>query len=289
MSLGAVKIAENAMCECSSEFGYAEVVKGQTSTSAITGMTDDETAVLAGVLAGLATFLFLALPLLCCLCPLPFACCGGGGGKKKAAAAAAAAGAQKRKNIHEFSRFVNSGRSTDVESIGSYRSWDKNWDKLDRFDHDNLYEVDMKLPRVWLETLRGVPDDEVETRLRELTRDGGWEGGNDVNMGKQMSEMEMRREMYEESGSGGMGTDGGRYASVQRMDGSGGGGEELIAEYEISRHITMDTTRMTLPETEYIYERDIRGDSSIADRDNFKRVYYTYQRIKGDDSKQTSF
>lgn len=104
-----------------------------------------------------------------------------------------------------------------------------------------------------------VPDDEVETRLRELTRDGGWEGGNDVNMGKQMSEMEMRREMYEESGSGGMGTDGGRYASVQRMDGSGGGGEELIAEYEISRHITMDTTRMTLPETEYIYERDIRG------------------------------
>ena len=34
-----------------------------------------------------------------------------------------------------------SGRSTDVESIGSYRSWDKNWDKLDRFDNDNLYEV----------------------------------------------------------------------------------------------------------------------------------------------------
>jgi hypothetical protein len=28
-----------------------------------------------------------------------------------------------------------------VESIGSYRSWDKNWDKLDRFDNDNLYEV----------------------------------------------------------------------------------------------------------------------------------------------------
>jgi hypothetical protein len=39
-----------------------------------------------------------------------------------------------------------------------------------------------------------VPDDEIESKLRELSRDGGWEG-NDI---KQMSEMEMRREMYEE-------------------------------------------------------------------------------------------
>jgi hypothetical protein len=30
-------------------------------------------------------------------------------------------------------------------------------------------------------------------------------------------------------------------------------------------------------------------DNNGADRDNFKRIYYTYQRIKGDDSNQTSF
>ena len=97
-----------------------------------------------------------------------------------------------------------------------------------------------------------VPDDEIESKLRELSRDGGWEG-NDI---KQMSEMEMRREMYEESGSGG---DGNRYATTHRMDQSGGGEGELVTEYEISRHITMDTTRMTLPQTEYVYERDIRA------------------------------
>lgn len=82
----------------------AEIIKGESKVAAVTTMSDDDTAVLAGVLAGLATFLFLALPILCCLCPLPFACCGGGGGGagKKGAAAA---GAQRRKNIHEFSRY----------------------------------------------------------------------------------------------------------------------------------------------------------------------------------------
>lgn len=105
-----------------------------------------------------------------------------------------------------------------------------------------------------------VPDEEIESRLREMSRDGGWEG-NDI---KQSQEMELRREMYEESGSHGiggmgtMGTDGSRYATAQRMEHSGGEGE-LVAEYEITRHVTMDTTRMALPETEYIYERDIRG------------------------------
>jgi hypothetical protein len=54
---------------------------------ALPGLTSEETAILAGVLTGLATFLFLLLPILCCLCPLPWACCGCG--KKKAAAAGA--------------------------------------------------------------------------------------------------------------------------------------------------------------------------------------------------------
>lgn len=86
--------------------GYVEKISaGGENLAAVGGMSHDDTAVLAGVLAGLATFLFLALPILCCLCPLPFACCGGGGAGKKAAAAGAGTGAQKRKNIHEFSRY----------------------------------------------------------------------------------------------------------------------------------------------------------------------------------------
>ena len=57
----------------------------------IGGLSHQDTAILAGVLTGLATFLFLALPILCCLCPLPCcgACCGKGG-------AAAAAGKKKQ-------------------------------------------------------------------------------------------------------------------------------------------------------------------------------------------------
>ncbi|KAJ8311582.1 hypothetical protein KUTeg_010937 [Tegillarca granosa] len=48
----------------------------------IPGLSHRDTALLAGILTGLAAFLFLALPILCCLCPLPCACCGGGAGGK---------------------------------------------------------------------------------------------------------------------------------------------------------------------------------------------------------------
>ena len=65
--------------------GADVVVAG--SGGAIPGLTAEETAILAGVLVGLATFLFLLLPILCCLCPLP--CLAGVCGKKGAAAAAA--------------------------------------------------------------------------------------------------------------------------------------------------------------------------------------------------------
>lgn len=68
---------------------------------ALPGLTPEETAILAGVLTGLAAFLFLLLPILCCLCPIPCACCGksaGGGwwGKKKSAAVS---GGHKQANL----------------------------------------------------------------------------------------------------------------------------------------------------------------------------------------------
>ena len=62
---------------------------------AIPGLTAEETAILAGVLIGLATFLFLLLPILCCLLPVPCLC--GACGKKRAAAIAA--GKQRHANI----------------------------------------------------------------------------------------------------------------------------------------------------------------------------------------------
>lgn len=43
--------------------------------ASLPGLTREETAILAGVLTGLAAFLFLALPILCCLCPFPCLCC----------------------------------------------------------------------------------------------------------------------------------------------------------------------------------------------------------------------
>ena len=64
---------------------------------ALPGLTPEETAILAGVLTGLALFLFLLLPILCCLCP---ACCGFG--KKKGAAS----GGHREGNLQ---RYVTSG------------------------------------------------------------------------------------------------------------------------------------------------------------------------------------
>ncbi|WAR29505.1 hypothetical protein MAR_003073 [Mya arenaria] len=76
-------------CECSAAgIGYVhDVQKGPAvytagTGGALPGLTPEETAILAGILTGLATFLFLLLPILCCLCPLCAGCCG----RKKAAA-----------------------------------------------------------------------------------------------------------------------------------------------------------------------------------------------------------
>ncbi|KAK3094826.1 hypothetical protein FSP39_006788, partial [Pinctada imbricata] len=240
------------------------------SAPTIGGLSHQDTAILAGVLTGLATFLFLALPILCCLCPLPCcAACGRGGAaaaaKKKSAGAI---GAQKARQLETIS-----ARSTDVESVNSFRSFSKEWDKLDKYDYDNLHEVDMRLPRVWLESLRGVPGHQLDDKLREL--ETGWEG-QDIRQ----SELE-RRDLYSNeyaSGeldhvgggmggvmAGGMGggmSTGGTYVSAM---GGGGGytnasyeGMEGPIEIERTRQINIETTTSQLPEAEYIYAKDFR-------------------------------
>lgn len=72
----------------------------QASAPAIGGLSHEDTAILAGILTGLATFLFLALPILCCLCPLPCCpCCGGGAAGSKSKRTAGAIGAAKVKEM----------------------------------------------------------------------------------------------------------------------------------------------------------------------------------------------
>ncbi|XP_033725680.1 uncharacterized protein LOC117315548 [Pecten maximus] len=294
-------------CVCEGGFGeVTSIVKSPLFYGAgmgvLPGLSHQDTAILAGVLTGLATFLFLAIPILCCLCPFPCLCCGGAGGKSSKAMAAAAGGATKRKEKHMHDGI--SGRSTDVESIMSFRSFDKNWDKLDKVDYDNLYEVDMKLPRVWLETLRGVPDDQIDGRLQELEatnwqgtdmhrssegRHGGYDEGRDMQT--------LERNMTMES-SGGYGTGGGGYGTGGGGYGTGGGNGHIyststsgrdggqVLEWETTRQINIAASE--LPEQEYIYEREFRQEMNGMERDNFMKIYQTYRRML-DDSKQTAF
>ena len=74
-----------------------------TKTDVLPGLTHQETAILAGVLTGLATFLFLAIPILCCLCPFPCVCCPccgkGGASKKKTSASAYQNGGYRDENM----------------------------------------------------------------------------------------------------------------------------------------------------------------------------------------------
>lgn len=72
----------------------------QATAPAIGGLSHEDTAILAGILTGLATFLFLALPILCCLCPLPCCpCCGGGAAGSKHKKTAGAIGAAKMREM----------------------------------------------------------------------------------------------------------------------------------------------------------------------------------------------
>ncbi|XP_069102848.1 uncharacterized protein [Argopecten irradians] len=280
-------------CVCEGGFGeVTSIVKSPLFYGAgmgvLPGLSHQDTAILAGVLTGLATFLFLAIPILCCLCPFPCLCCGGAGGKSsKAMAAAAAGGAAKRKEKHMHDGI--SGRSTDVESIMSFRSFDKNWDKLDKVDYDNLYEVDMKLPRVWLETLRGVPEDQIDGRLQELEatnwqgadmyRGDGRHGAFDEGGNMQTLERNMTMET-----SGGYGTGGGN-GHIYSTSTSGRDGGQVL-EWETTRQINIAASE--LPEQEYIYEREFRQEMNGMERDNFMKIYQTYRRML-DDSKQTAF
>lgn len=72
----------------------------QATAPAIGGLSHEDTAILAGILTGLATFLFLALPILCCLCPLACCpCCGGGAAGSKHKKTAGAIGAAKMREM----------------------------------------------------------------------------------------------------------------------------------------------------------------------------------------------
>ena len=69
------------------------------SAGGLPGLTPEETAILAGILTALATFLFLLIPILCCLCPL---CAGCGKGKKKSVAVTNGAAGHRNANLARY-------------------------------------------------------------------------------------------------------------------------------------------------------------------------------------------
>ncbi|XP_052787424.1 uncharacterized protein LOC128222455 [Mya arenaria] len=259
-------------CECSAAgIGYVhDVQKGPAvytagTGGALPGLTPEETAILAGILTGLATFLFLLLPILCCLCPLCAGCCG----RKKAAAVSS--GAHHRK--------ANMARS-DNESFWSTGSFGKG----DKMDYEHLYGVDMKLPRPW------VDNSMAGSQMHE----GGWEGidvsRDEIDAGASRGDGGM--EIVERSGmvshaaaggggGGGLGGEGGySNAGYSSMDRGRGGGDEVITEYTTTRRVDMTIGAMSPEEAEGYYAQNYGGgggqDGSMT-RDNFMRIYHQYR------------
>ncbi|XP_050396855.1 uncharacterized protein LOC126815322 [Patella vulgata] len=120
-----------------------------TGVAVIPGLSNEDTAILAGALIGLATLLSLLLCILCCLCPPGFCwpCCGGAAASSKTAAAA--------------------GGASSAAAAGA------GGDSAGR-----LHEVDIKLPRAWVESFRGVPIEDFDAKLKSLEA-SGWYGLND--------------------------------------------------------------------------------------------------------------
>lgn len=257
-------------CECKSagigfvhEVHKTPMVYAAGAGGALPGLTPEETAILAGVLTGLATFLFLLLPILCCLCPLPWACCGAG--KKKAAAAASSG--------HRQDNFARSD--------GSY--WGSGtWGKGDKMDYEHLYGVDMKLPRPWVDN-----GSHFDSKVHEM-QDGGWEG---VDMTRDEIDAAVRSgnsgggEVAAQSGivtyasgEGGSGSAGGAYSTAERAGGRSGG-DEIITEYTTTRRVDMTIGGMSPEEAEGYYSQNYgqSGQGSDMTRDNFMKIYYSYR------------
>lgn len=213
---------------------------------AIPGLTAEETAILAGVLVGLATLLFLLLPILCCLCPFPCAICG------KKGAAAAGAGAHGH----------TARKGSDAESFWSRGSWGAQ----DKMDYENLYGVDMKLPRPWYDSQRGG---HFDSKLRGMENDG-WEGvdmtrdeidvaaragGGDV--GETVAQTGLVTYAAQEQGGSSMGN-GGVYSTVDRNRSAAGGagGDEVITEYATTRRLDISVGGMSQDEAERYYTKE---------------------------------
>ncbi|KAL4216554.1 hypothetical protein ACF0H5_024277 [Mactra antiquata] len=259
-------------CECRSagvgivhDIDKAPMVYAAGAGGALPGLTAEETAILAGVLTGLAAFLFLLLPILCCLCPC--ACCGksSGGwfGKKKSAA------------VSSGHKHANITRS-DNESFWSTGSWNKG----DKMDYEHLYGVDMKLPRPWVDSSMG--GNHMDSRAHEL-QDGGWEG---VDMTRDEIDAAVRAgngggSAEELVGQSGIVTyasaDGGNAnAGYSAAETSRGGGDEVITEYTTTRRVDMTIGGMNPEEAEGYYSQTYGQDPDMS-KDNFMKIYHNYR------------
>lgn len=237
---------------------------------ALPGLTPEETAILAGILTGLAIFLFLLLPILCCLCPFPCLCCGKG--KKKGMLAAGG------------HRSANLARS-DNGSFWTGKSWGGAGGE--KVDYDNLYGVDMKLPRPWVDNGSA----HFDSKMNDL-HDGGWEGVDMTrdeidaairagNVGEEAIATQGVVSYAENSGGSalvhasgsGLGNDSGMYSTVERKRGAG---DEIITEYTTTRRVDMHIGGMDERQAEGYYTAHYIDDPNMS-KENFMKIYDSYR------------
>lgn len=253
-------------CECqSSGVGVVhEVSKTPVVYAAgagIPGLTSQETAILAAVLSGLATFILLLIPILCCLCPLACCTCCGFGKKKSAAAA----------------NMQRNGYTSGLMKSDNDSYWSNGiWGKGGKAEH--LYDVDMKLPRPWVDSTSGS---HLDSSAHDQ-KDGGWEG---VDISRDELDAAVRHNngvalrhgnglnttMTSQSGivtyageHGGIGNAGAENVVYSTVDRNRGGGDEVITEYTTTRRVDMHIGGLSQDEAEGYYTKTFGHQASTT-------------------------
>ncbi|XP_041355727.1 uncharacterized protein LOC121373272 [Gigantopelta aegis] len=131
----------------------------------IAGLSREETAILAAFLIALAFFLFFLFCILCCLCPW----LGWWGGFFGGGAAAGAGGKHKHEHLNAVT-----GAASAASAAGAAGAAGAAAAAGRKNEGGHLNEV-YKLPRAWVDTFRGIPEDQLDAKIREL-ESSGWAG-----------------------------------------------------------------------------------------------------------------
>lgn len=259
MSKTLARVMADPTCVCKQAMATVQYINHTADPYAgavIPGLSHRDTALLAGILTGLAAFLFLALPILCCLCPLPCACCGGGAGGKGGKGGKSGGGRGGTESVRSsfselsISKYGGGGKASLWENVGG------------------LIMPDMKIPRARADSLSKSMEGDYDSRWRQ-GGEADWEGLD-------VQRLEQQLEYHGRGNGSGLNTFGGgetmQHSSSRMMHENSGLANDGVIEYETTRQITIEsigvpdvTTQRTfeamasgLPQQEYIYETAMR-------------------------------